>query len=326
MSSKIPAARLRKGETILVTGKISFSRLARLIEGEDLARRIAAETKRNSLYPTTVPHTTISIVDAVVDYADPANPTIEEQYVAEKFYTAKKGENAGKVSFGIDNKSANLPTVFQPNTDQSGTYSQLILENDLDSGLEVTLVLNTFESGSYANKGVGLQQVILREAPRYYNSAANSGLLAARGIIITGDVQRVSGADAAAAGYGDAGETAPDNTDAATGLPLPGVVAPAAQAAPATPVATVPVAQVPVVQAPVAQVPVAQAPVAPAAPVETVEQELARYRQAEAARAAAAANSGANSAFGAPAETAAPGSPWVAPTAQPAPSGIQYDE
>lgn len=334
----ISAENLRPGQTIFVDGFISFSRLARAIEGAELARR-TAESK--SLYPTLEPHTTISLVDAVVVYADPNNPTDEELFVAKGVYTSAKGANAGRTAYSIDNKGTNLPAVFQPNEVAPGetqTHSQLILKSDLATGLKVTLVLNTFDS-KHPKKGVGLQQVILHEPAKYYSAGGNTAALSARGIIITGDVKRVTSTDAAAAGAqagpAETGDSAgyPANTDPATGLPLPGnpealgLPAPAAVAQVVVPVAAAQVAPTPVaVPAPV----VAPAPVAaPAAPVETEAQELARLRAAAAAPVESAADelarlraaaTGSNSAFTAPVEN--PWSETAAPAA--APQGIAY--
>lgn len=337
----IAAESLRPGQNVLVDGFISFSRLARPITGTELAARIKREIDRGSHYPTKTDHTTIALSDAQVVYADPANPTLEEKFVAEKIYTIGKGENAGKQAYSIDNKGATLPQIFQPNPVNPGetqTHSQLILESDLATGLKVTLVLNTFQSAEYAKKGVGLQQVILHEPAKYYHAGVSPSL-AARGIIITGDVTRVSAADAIANGATagaaheeDQGAGYPANTDPATGLPMPGNPAALGLPVAAAVAAVVPVqAATPVaVVAPVAATPVAvPVAVAPAAPVETPEQELARLRAAAAApvetpeqelarlRAAATGNA---SAFTAPVEN-----PWNeggAPTV--ATQGIAY--
>lgn len=235
----ISAESLNPNQTIVVRGKLSFSRLARLIEGDALTKRIAEQKKRGSLYPTDKPHTTISIIDAVVEFADPANPTREEQYVQqEKLYTSKSGENQGKVGFNIDNKSNSLPQVFEKNEDGSG-YHQVVLANDLASGLDVSLVLNTYASGDYAKRGIGLQQVFVHEPLKYFGGAVNRNALAARGLVITGDVKLVAGADSPAAetAYEDEGDASvPANTvigESGFAGPAPAIRQAAPAAAPA---------------------------------------------------------------------------------------------
>lgn len=214
----IKAENLRINQTVLVTGVTAFSRVASLIVEPELSRRVRQSRERGSLYPTTVPHTTISITDAQVS---PAGDTLtdEEQFVAEKCFVSKSGENMGKTGFSIDDKSSYLPIVFAPDPDNPGSHRQVVLPNDLAAGLKVTLVLGTFQSGDYAKKGLGLQQIILHEEPRYYVQGIDTDALAARGIIITGPVQPVPGT-----GIAPEGAELPANTqaDPESGLPMPG--------------------------------------------------------------------------------------------------------
>lgn len=328
----IPAERLREGQQILVRGKVSFSRLAQLIEGEALERSIAQALQRGSLYPTRKPHTMVNLVDAQVLVANPANMTPEEQFVQEKIYPVKSGDNAGKAGYGIDNVSTYLPTVLEADPETPGTYRQLVLERDLASGMDVTLVLQVFKPKGYEKRGIGLQQVVLNEPVRYFSSGMDTSALAARGIIVTGGVRPVTAAEspAAAAAAVAPGEVAADvsipaNSQVnANGLPGPtpgaqgAVPAPsrAAQMFPQSSPAAAPVAQV---QAPVAYAPATQAqtPVAQAAPMETAEQTIARLQQQLAEKNVAAQASGGGSAFdnelvGAGAPAAAPG-PWDVP-------------
>lgn len=354
----IKATQLREGQTILAKGFLSFSRLSKVIDGKELADRVAAEKARGIQYPTDKPHTTITIVDAQVEPANPQQATPEEQYVHERIFQYKKGENAGKNALTVDNKSTYLPVVLAPSETSPGTYEQVTLERDLASGLPVTLVLNIFGSQGYANKGVGLQQVVLHEPVKYYASAGGAAVdaLAARGIIVSGPIENIqsptpgaadetAAATAAFAAEADrSGFGVPANTGVTAegfAFPTPGAVgtAPVAQApspfpiAGQAPVAQAPVVQPqaaqfahpqqPVVQPQVAQFPVAaQAPVAQQiaqAPVETPEQELARLRQQLAENTAANTGAGGPSAFDvAPAATAAAPGPWDVPGQGPA--------
>lgn len=299
----IPAETLTEGQTILVRGRTTYSRLAALIEGEQLAARVKQARERGALYPTTDPHTTISIVDAQVIPLTPGALTREEQFVQEKIYITKSGDNAGKPAFGIDNKSSLLPTVLEPDPDgPAGTYRQIVLERDLASDLDVTLVLNIFASKGYAKKGVGLQQVALNEPVRYFQSAGlDTSALAARGIVVNGPIRSVSAAEAAAAQPAGATGTGtlaglPANTEVDTyGFPAPSMGVPATPAPAQTPVVPAP-AQYPAAQAQVQQQVPAQA--APAA-VESPEEQIARLQRQIAEQARANANSGGDSAFGA---------------------------
>lgn len=307
---QVKATQLTPNTTVHIKGKLTYSRLAKLVEGADLAR-VDQQRASNGMSPIGRPHTSVNLAEAEVVFADPANPTVEEQFVQERRFTSAKHPEHG-LSYSMDNKSMNLPIVGVKNAD--GTVEQIILEGDLAAGLEVTLVLRVYQPKGFPNCGLSLDLVMLHEAPRYYNAGINTGELAARGIIFATPPVQVSGAEAAAAAPAAvAGAGLPAGTDPNTGLPAP---APAVASVPATP---------PVMQpAPVAAVaPVAAAPVAPVAQAtqsfETPEQELARLRAESAARNAASAASGGESAFG---------DPWVntpqAPVAVGAAQGIAY--
>lgn len=317
---QVHATQLTPGTNVHIKGKLTFSRLAQLVDGEELAKS-DAQRVQNKMSPVGRPHTSVNLAEAEVVFADPANPTPEEIFVQERRYLSKVHPEYG-LSYSLDNKSTTLPIVGVQKAD--GTVEQVILEGDLAAGIEVTLVLRVYKPQGYANCGLILELVVLHEPVRYYNAGINTGELAARGIVFSTPPKRISGTEATAAQAAVPAAPAaaaglPAGTDPATGLPAPAVAA-----VPATPpvMQPAPVAAVPVASAaPVAQqAPVAFPPVAPVAqPVqqfETPEQELARLRASEAARIAASAASGGESAFG--------GSPWDPAQQAPAAQGIAY--
>lgn len=290
---QVLATQLTPNKTVLVKGKLTYSRLAKLVEGEDL-KRVDAQRAANGMQPIGRPHTSVNLSEAEVLFVDPQNPTPEEIFVHERRFASAKHPEHG-MSYGIDNKSTQLPLIGVKKAD--GTTDQVILEGDLAAGLEVTLVLRVYKPKNYSNCGLSLDLVQLHEEPRYFNAGINTAELAARGITFNTPPVRVEAA-AAAAPAAVAGAGLPVGTDPQTGLPAP---APAVAAVPATP----PVMQPAPVAAAVAPAPVAAAPVAQAAQsFETPDQELARLRAESAARSAASAASGGESAFG---------NPWVDP-------------
>lgn len=287
----VSATQLREGQIILVRGKTAFSRLARVIEGEQLTKRVAEARARGQKYPTSVPHTTISLSDAQVVYADPSAPTPEEIYTSEKIYDIKKGENAGKKGFGIDNRGNFLPVILEQDPENPGAHRQLVLPQDLAVGVDVTLVLNVFASGDYANKGLGIQYVMLNEPVRYYASGVDRNALAARGLIINGPVTPI-GKDESTAAEAPAEHTPANSVIGPEGVALPGqLTAPAAPAAPAAAPAPAPVQAAPAVDQ--------------AAHIAQLQQQIAEAK-------AAAAAQGGQSAFTQPAQPApqSVASPW----------------
>lgn len=222
----IKAHQLTEDQTIVVRGKLEYSRLMSMIEGAELQRRIAQQRQIGAMYITDKPHTTITIREAQVQYTDPNNPSIEEQYVAQKCYNSKKHPEKG-LMFNLDNKSPFLPPIWIPANpaNLSEGYVQLTdPEGELDSGLDVSVVLTTFKSGNNANLGLGLDSVIVHEAPRYYsNNRVDRDKLAALGIVFNSNPVNPSynlapQADA----QQDQGQSAPAYTDN-QGLPTPGI-------------------------------------------------------------------------------------------------------
>lgn len=182
----IKAYQLNEGQTVVVRGKLEYSRLMSLISGEELARSIAQQRQNGVTYPTTKEHTRVVLRDVQVVNADQNNPTLEEQYVQQKCYNSKKNPEKG-LMFSLDNKSPFLPPIWVPTNPQnlSEGYTQLSdPEGELDNGLDVSLVLETFKAGANANLGLGLASVVVNEAPRYYsNNRVDRDKLAAMGIV-----------------------------------------------------------------------------------------------------------------------------------------------
>lgn len=298
----VPAERLQEGSIILIRGKLAFSRLARFVDGQALVDSIARQRAQGRMYPTTSPYTTVNLLDPQVMAVVPNALTPEETFINESIYTSKSGDNAGHLGYSIDSTGTSLPQVLVRNED--GTYAQVALDNDLATGLDVTLVLNVFKPRAYEKRGIGLSQVLVNEPLRYYSGGVTETTLAARGIIVQGGLQTVTPSQDAPVAE-EAG--VPAGSVIENGLAMPGP----AQAAPVA-------APVPVAQA---------APVVATVPggAETAEQKIARMEAEMAALRAAQGASGGDSAFGAAAPAvpvaaaAAAASPWDQP------GGIQYE-
>lgn len=188
MANPIAPSSLTEGRTIVVRGRVQYSHVMSMIEGEALQRSIQQQRNNGSKFPTDKPHTRIVVENAQVIPTDQNNLTLEEQYVQNRFYTSKK--NPGVTCFAMDNKSPFLPPVWVPQNanDLSEGYVQLTEpEGELDNGLDVSLILETFRSGDNPNRGVGLNSIVVHEAVRYYsNSSLDRDHLAKMGIVLNG--------------------------------------------------------------------------------------------------------------------------------------------
>ncbi|WP_412075444.1 hypothetical protein ACLF6K_05860 [Streptomyces xanthophaeus] len=260
----VSASKLTENTSVFIRGKLAFAVLARVIQGEELAASDQRKVK-NGMSPVGRPHTTATITNAEVQFADPNNPTIEEQFVSERRYNSTMRPETGS-NYSIDSKGSNLPIIAIPSAAGDGTYDQDETGRELAQGLDVTLVLRVYKPKDFNNRGLALDQVIVHEAPRYYNAfGVDQAVLAARGIVLNGTPRPVQAAPASAA----PAAAVPVATEVEDGLSFP---APQPASAPVA-VAT----QAPVQTAP-ATVAVAPAPVAAPAPAqkETLEQKLAR--------------------------------------------------
>ncbi|MFI1408770.1 hypothetical protein ACH4Y0_02345 [Streptomyces sp. NPDC020707] len=265
----ISAGQITEGKNVFIRGKLGFAVLARLIEGAELVASDQRKTQ-NGMNPVGKPHTTATIIHAEVQFADPNNPTLEEQFVSERRYDSPKRPETGS-NYSIDSKGSTLPVIVIPSPKGDGTYDQDESGRELAQGLDVTLVLRTYKPKNFSNRGLALEQVIVHEVPRYYSAGGiDQAELAARGIVLNGTPRPVQAAPASAAPA-----AVPVATEVEDGLSFP---TPQPASAPVAVAAQAPVqAQSPAtaVAAPVAAAPAPVAVPAPAQP-ETLEEKLAR--------------------------------------------------
>lgn len=169
---------LTPGELFCVRGKLTYGRLAKQVDGEELEKDKQRRAARG-MRPIERPYTSATITDAYVPLKDKNNPTLEERYAQESLYTSHANGSHG-FNFSAVNRGNRLPWIGVRDPQDPMKIEQLMLPNELASGLDVTLVMRVFQGKP--NKGVTLDGVILNEAPRYYASADPSASLSALGI------------------------------------------------------------------------------------------------------------------------------------------------
>lgn len=231
MARSVSAESLKEGSLIKVSGTIAYSRVTSVIQGDELARRVAADRARGSIYPTDVPHTTMSLIDPVVVGTGAGGAlTREETFVSDGIYLAGKGDSAGHRVFNIDSKGTQLPTVLEQQAD--GSYSQVQPTGELAKGLAVTLILNVYKPKNHPKRGIGIQAVLVNEPVRTYGTggaAAVAAALAAAGVTVNGSISTAEPAGAATVAPAMGFEEA---MAAAEALSMPGVFDPASVEAP----------------------------------------------------------------------------------------------
>ncbi|MEV0443570.1 hypothetical protein AB0I84_46745 [Streptomyces spectabilis] len=269
----ISASQITEGKNVFIRGKLGFAVLARLIEGAELVASDQRKTT-NGMNPVGKPHTTATIIHAEVQFADPNNPTLEEQFVSERRYDSPKRPETGP-NYSIDSKGSTLPVIVIPSPKGDGTYDQDESGQELAQGLDVTLVLRTYKPKNFNNRGLALEQVIVHEEPHYYNAGGiDQAELAARGIVLNDTLRPVQATPASTAPA-----TAPVATEVEDGLSYPApqpASAPVAAQAPVQAQASATAVAAPVAAAPAPDAVVAAAPAPAPAQQETLEDKLAR--------------------------------------------------
>lgn len=169
---------LTPGELFCVRGKLTYGRLAKQVDGEELEKDKQRRAARG-MRPIERPYTSATITDAYVPLKDKNNPTLEERYAQESLYTSHANGSHG-FNFSAVNRGNRLPWIGVRDPQDPMKIEQIMLPNELASGLDVTLVMRVFQGKP--NKGVTLDGVILNEPPRYFASADPTASLSALGI------------------------------------------------------------------------------------------------------------------------------------------------
>lgn len=171
---------LTPGTLFCVRGKLTYGRLAKQIDGEELEKDKQRRAMRG-MRPIERPYTSATITDAYVAIPQSRkdNPTLEERYAQESLYTSHANGAQG-FNFSAVNRGNRLPWVGVRDPQDPMKIEQISLPSELASGMDVTLVMRVFQGKP--NKGVTLDGVILNEAPRYYASSDPTASLSALGI------------------------------------------------------------------------------------------------------------------------------------------------
>ena len=178
---KINVNTVPDGATMYVRGVVEYSIITKRLEGAELDADNARKSQFGMMAESK-PHSRLTISQASVVYADPANPTIGEQFISQKFYESKKAPGK-KAMFNAVNKSYSLPDIYARDDSDPTKLIPTCLDAELAAGMKVTLLMRIFPTKM--NKGVSLDAVICDEPIRYVGGAgATSGALSAAGFTV----------------------------------------------------------------------------------------------------------------------------------------------
>jgi len=160
---------LEPNSVYFVRGKVIFSRVA--TQTTDKEREQWNKTRKFAIDKN---YTTLRICEASVICSNPSNPTIVEQYAAERLYSTSSGD-VKNPCFSAINKSPSLPAVFALNT-ATGQYDPVVLDAELANGLDVTIAMRVFPTKG--NNGVTMAQIYVNEPLRTFESNRNDRVVA----------------------------------------------------------------------------------------------------------------------------------------------------
>lgn len=164
---------LPAGAVYAVTGTVSYSRVASMIEGEEL-RKVNERNLARGQRSVDRPYTTITLNNARAIQRDPNYKRPEEIYAEESLFSSNAKDAQG-LRFTAVNKGRSLPwiAVRDPET---GNIKQIQPEGELDKDLKVTVIMGVYQGKM--NKGSGMNGIIIEETPRYYTANRSDAGLA----------------------------------------------------------------------------------------------------------------------------------------------------
>lgn len=165
---------------VYLTGIVDFSRIASQLDGDELAADNARKLA-NGMKPTSKAHTRLSISHCAIDYANPAQPTLAEQFISEKLWRSTLHPEK-EFCYAAINKSRNLPNLYCRENSTSKQLEAVTATAELAIGTPVTIVLRFFTTN--LNNGVSLDSVIVNEKPIRWSAGAAGNALADRGFEI----------------------------------------------------------------------------------------------------------------------------------------------
>lgn len=176
------------GSTIALRGKVGWSHISVLYEGDELARENENRTKIMRVQSTLPPHTRLSLEHCEVLEQDPNTTTPLGEYLNSRLYMRRNKPNCGKCYDAIS-KLKTPPKVYKANPDGSADELVLAEGQELAQGLDVTVFLRVYKPKNFAvNNGLAFDSVVINEAPRFFekggrNTIANA--MAAYGLTIS---------------------------------------------------------------------------------------------------------------------------------------------
>ena len=186
MSHSIKASQLNVNSYVYVRGNVEFSRLTRFLTDKELESDKLKRQARGMI-PIDTNYLTITISDAKILPINPAQLSLEEQYIQETFYKSQKNPNVN--TYSPVSKSNNFPKFFEPIVKSDGSYDmthckELPISNEPAAGMDVTIVMRSFKPKKFNNVGFVIDSIIANGPMQYYDFSSAAQDLKKRGITV----------------------------------------------------------------------------------------------------------------------------------------------
>lgn len=186
MANPIDKNLLRPYSYFFMNGIVDFSRVTKLIDGEELQRDI--DHQRSVLktrFPITIPYTRLNLQQVTTLCTDPNAMTLEEQFCANLPYLSVNHPEKG-YCYTATNRGKVLPKIIV--RDEKGDWRELAANEilgELDQGLHVTVGFKVFKTQSFGIS-FGMELIYVNEPIRFYQASNISQKeLAAMGLAFT---------------------------------------------------------------------------------------------------------------------------------------------
>lgn len=136
---------IKPGDRVVLEGVIQFARIATMIEGEELERKIVREKAFGNRFYPRKPHTSLTLRNVRIKVKDQENIRPIEKLLRTRLYRSKKHPEYD-LMWNMDNKSPFVPRVAVALDDN--TLQEIVLPKDPAVGQKVNLILSTYRNQS----------------------------------------------------------------------------------------------------------------------------------------------------------------------------------
>lgn len=202
----VTADQLTPGTAVIIEGVVTYSRVAKLIDGKDLELDKQRRNERGQT-PINQPYTTIAIAEAkILPVNKDQGLSLEERYVEERFWKYVDDNSPNPWRYQPINKSKVLAPICQSTPEHPTMGDPVIMEGELAAGQKVILVMEVYVAKQYNRKAISLRAIFVPNPIRFASGDIRvSAAMRAAGVVIGATPIRVGGdaapAEAAAPAY-----------------------------------------------------------------------------------------------------------------------------